>query len=185
MARPKLYLFDLDSTLAVKWKPELLPGRVEELEGLEQPAAIVTNQGGVHARYGLEQRGEMERAAGYPTVETVLKRLTQITRQLPAIERAYVALYVGHDGYPLPPQRGDVVQNLETGVVVRMAWDPAWRKPAGGMLRQACCDFGVALDEALMFGDRDDDRDAARNANVRYVPVDEAAWEAGFLEIGD
>ena len=174
----KLYLFDLDGTLAVKWKPDLLPGRVDALETLAVPAAIVTNQGGVHAGYHWRQQGRDEHAAKYPTPETILERLDSVTREMPAIERAYVALHVGHDEYVLPDPARDIKTTLSTGVPVHMAWDPAWRKPAGGMLRQACCDFGVPLQAAVMLGDKDYDEGAARNAdNMRFIYVADETWD--------
>jgi histidinol phosphatase-like enzyme len=178
----KLLLLDLDGTLAIKWKPDLLPGRLDELERLDIPVAIVTNQGGVHARYHWEAQGETERAKKYPTVERLLQRLEEVSQQVPQIQRAYIAFYVGHDSYKLPDDRRDVVHTLSTGVVVHGAWDPAWRKPAGGMIRQACCDLDVEPAHVVMAGDNEVDRQAAHNAgNVRFVPVDDSPWEEGIF----
>lgn len=178
----KLLLLDLDGTLAVKWRPDLLPGRLEELGRLNIPVAIVTNQGGVHARYHWEVQGEARRAEKYPTVEGLLRRLEEVTRQVPQIQRAYIAFHVGHDSYQLPDDRRDVVELLSTGVVVHGAWDPAWRKPAGGMIRQACCDLGVDTQHAVMAGDNEVDRQAAHNAgNVRFISVDETRWQQGIF----
>jgi histidinol phosphatase-like enzyme len=181
MAAEKLILLDLDGTLAVKWEARLLPGRTRALAQLQVPVVIVTNQGGVHARYAMEQRGEDERASDYPTLASIWERLEAITQRVPQIVRAYVALYVGHDEYPLPADRSDRVRRLKSGVLVHAAWDPAWRKPAGGMLRQACCDLGIARAQTLMVGNQDGDREAARFANVRYRHVDGKPWPADFF----
>jgi hypothetical protein len=181
MAGEELILLDLDGTLAVKWEAQLLPGRAEARERLEVPVVIVTNQGGVHARYALEQRGENERATPYPTLPSIWERLEGITRLVPQITRVYVALYLGREDYPLPADRGDRVHRLGSGVVVHAAWDPAWRKPAGGMLRQACCDLGVERARALMVGNQDDDREAARFANVPYRHVNDDPWSGDFF----
>jgi FMN phosphatase YigB (HAD superfamily) len=178
---PELFLFDLDSTLAVKWEPELLGGRAAELERLPRPAAIVTNQGGVHARYAWEARDEPERAAKYPSLETIMARITAITRQLPMIQRAYAALHVGHNKYPLPENREDIIETLASGALFHASWQRSWRKPKPGMLRQACLDFGVTPAQALMVGDREDDEVAAAALGMPFIQVGEEVWQPGFL----
>ena len=180
--KPKLLLCDLDGTLAVKWEPELLGGRLAELKRLNVPVAIVTNQGGIHARYAWEKRGQMDRAEDYPTLSTITQRLTAVTRQLSLIQRAYVAFYVGHDDYPLPKEREDVVRTLATGALFHGSWAPEWRKPNPGMLLQACRDFGVLPADAIMVGDSEDDRNAAAALNVPFISVGEAAWSLGYLD---
>lgn len=181
MGKPELILCDLDGTLAVKWKPELLPGRVQELERLDRPVAIVTNQGGVHAHYAWEVRGNGERAERYPTLETIQERITAVSRQVPQVERAYAALYVGHNGYPLPEPAADVITTLPTGVVFHASWNPAWRKPDAAMLHQACHDFKVLPANALMVGDSEDDYGAAERLGVPFIRVGADTWEPGFL----
>lgn len=180
--KPKLLLCDLDGTLAVTWEPDLLSGRLAELQRLKVPAALVTNQGGIHARYAWEKRGRPDKAEKYPNLSSLTQRITDVTQQLPLIQRVYVAFYVGHDDYPLPEDREDVVRTLPTGVLFHGSWEPEWRKPAPGMLRQACRDFGITPSDAVMIGDRDDDRDAAAALNMPFVPVDEQEWVAGFLD---
>lgn len=182
--KPDLLLCDLDGTLAEKWKPAILPGRVEALARLDRPVAIVTNQGGVHAGHAWRVRGEPERAASYPTVETIVERLTAVAVALPQVKRAYVAFYVGHDGYPLPENREDVVTLLEGGVFLHGSWRSSWRKPSAGMLHRACCDFGVPPYKALMLGDSDDDRQAAARLDISFHRVSDAQWEPGFLVSG-
>ena len=181
--KPDLLLCDLDGTLAVKWEPDILPGRLEELARLDRPVAIVTNQGGVHAGYAWRARGEPERAAGYPTVESIIERLEAVTEAVPQVRRAYAAFYVGHDGYPLPEERDDVITTLSTGVPFHASWRPSWRKPSAGMLHRACCDFGIAPYNALMLGDSDDDKNAAARLDITFRRVTNQDWDPGFLDV--
>lgn len=180
MKEPKLLLCDLDSTLAVKWEPELLPGRAQALAWAGWPVAIVTNQGGVHAGHHW-QRAEPERAARYPTVVSLQERLERVSAALPQVKAAYLAFYVGHDEYRLPEERGDIRTTLETGVRFYGSWSAGWRKPNGGMLCQACRDFGIDPREAWMLGDAEDDRKAAATLGVPFRPVTEGAWPESFL----
>lgn len=181
MEIPELLLCDLDGTLAVKWKKELLPGVQSELARVDRPVAIVTNQGGVHARYAWEQRGNEERAAPYPTLETIQERITEISRRVPQVERAYAALFVGHYGYEMPEPAPDVVVELPTGILFHASWRPAWRKPETGMLQQACHDFGVLPADALMLGDSEDDQGAAERMNIPFIRVSDEWWQPGVL----
>jgi histidinol phosphatase-like enzyme len=180
---PAAVLFDLDGTLALKWAPTLLDGRLAVLQQLSIPTAIVTNQGGIHARYGWLARGEPERAVAYPTVVSLLERLAAVTRQLPMIDRTYAAFYVGHDDYKLPPDTADVQEILPTGVPFHGSWSPEWRKPRPGMLRQACTDLGVSPAAALMVGDNEDDAGAAAALGMAFVRVDEASWPSDFFSV--
>lgn len=180
--KPELLLCDLDGTLAVKWKPDILPGRLAEFARLDRPVAIVTNQGGVHAGYAWRARGEPERAARYPTVETIVERLAAVATAVPQVRRAYAAFYVGHDGYPLPEERDDLITTLAGDVPFHASWRPSWRKPAAGMLHRACCDFGIAPDNALMLGDSDDDKNAAARLDIPFRRVSDANWQPGFLD---
>jgi phosphoglycolate phosphatase-like HAD superfamily hydrolase len=178
---PTAILFDLDGTLAVKWGPTLLDGRLVALQQLSVPMALVTNQGGIHARYSWLARGEPERAANYPTIESLLERLTAVTSQLPMIDRAYAAFYVGHDDYERPDNTADVHETLPTGVPFHGSWSPDWRKPQPGMLRQACLDLGVAPTAALMVGDNEDDANAATALSMSFIRVNEQTWSPDFF----
>ena len=180
MNAPQLLLCDLDGTLAVTWKPDLLPGRQEELARLDRPVAIVTNQGGVHVRWAWERRGEPERVQNYPTVEEIQERIVAVSGAVPQVRRAYVALYVGHTGYGTP-DGDDIVATLPNGVHFHASWNPEWRKPNAAMLQQALHDFGVPAGEALMLGDSDDDKNAAASLGVPFVRVSDDLWEPGML----
>ena len=180
MKAPKLLLCDLDSTLAVKWEPALLPGRAEALALAGWPVAIVTNQGGVHAGYHWRKK-EPERGERYPTVESLRERLEAITAALPQVQAVYLAFYVGHDEFELPPERDDVRFRLAGGVPFHGSWSPGWRKPNAGMLCQACRDFDVDPREVWFLGDAEDDRDAATTLGMPFSRITEAAWEERFL----
>jgi histidinol phosphatase-like enzyme len=180
MKSPKLLLCDLDSTLAVKWEPELLPGRAEALARAGWPVAIVTNQGGVHAGYHWGQH-QPERAERYPTIASLQARLEVVTRSLPQVKAVYLAFFVGHEEYGLPAERDDVLAPLSSGVPFHGSWSPGWRKPNGGMICQACRDFGIDPREAWFLGDAEDDRNAAATLGVPFFRIEEGVWEESFL----
>ena len=52
---------------------------------------------------------------------------------------------------------------------VRISIDPSWRKPEPGMLQHAIQLFQVELEETLFVGDRPEDEQAAKNANVDFM----------------
>ena len=64
----------------------------------------------------------------------------------------------------------------------RYTQDSDWRKPGGGMLRQAAKEFGLDLTRCFMVGDADIDHLAARDASPEIVtfqvPSDYAGGEA-------
>jgi histidinol phosphatase-like enzyme len=180
MNEPRLLLCDLDSTLAVKWEPELLPGRAAALARAGWPVAIVTNQGGVHAGQYWRER-EPERGRRYPTVASLQERLEAVTAALPQVQAVYLAFYVGHEEYGYPAEREDVVVKLASGVPFHGSWSPGWRKPNGGMLCQACRDFGIDPRQTWFLGDAEDDRDAAATLGVPFLRVGETAWDEAFL----
>ena len=182
MKKPQLILADLDGTLAVKWKNDLLPGRQAELRQLDRPVAIVTNQGGVHARAAWDARGDSKKASEYPTIERIKERVLAVSELIPQIKRAYAAFYVGHDGYAFPEDTTDVISTLSNGLEFHASWQPYWRKPSPGMLFQACCDMGVSPADALMLGDREDDRGAASRLGVPFIMVNSTMWESDFFD---
>lgn len=51
----------------------------------------------------------------------------------------------------------------------RYATDSDWRKPGGGMLRQAAQDFGIELAASFLVGDADIDHQAAKNADPGII----------------
>ncbi|MCF6228126.1 MAG: HAD family hydrolase [Planctomycetes bacterium] len=63
--------------------------------------------------------------------------------------------------------------------------DSDWRKPGGGMLRQAAQDFGVDLATSFMVGDADIDMQAAKDANADLLTfqVPSNSGRAGDQEV--
>ena|SRR5690606_17047069 len=55
------------------------------------------------------------------------------------------------------------------GTDPRYTRDSDWRKPGGGMLRQAAEDFGFELAGCFMVGDADIDHEAAKDADPRII----------------
>ncbi|MCB9931809.1 MAG: HAD family hydrolase [Planctomycetes bacterium] len=51
----------------------------------------------------------------------------------------------------------------------RYTRDSDWRKPGGGMLRQAARDFEIELARCFMVGDADIDHEAAKDADPRII----------------
>jgi D-glycero-D-manno-heptose 1,7-bisphosphate phosphatase len=60
---------------------------------------------------------------------------------------------------------------LADGRVAAYRRESPLRKPAPGMLLQAAAEFGLALDESFMVGDKADDIEAGRRAGCRTVLV--------------
>lgn len=148
-----LYLFDLDSTLISGYmdSPDkdfntwhVLPGRRERLASLLDQGdkiAIITNQGGV--------------AFGFVDEQTAWMKIYEAARQCglpPDMIRTYACF---HD------TRGKAPYN-----------DPAQaarRKPSGAMIREAMHDYPEAAAlGVLMVGDREEDRQAAKDAGVSF-----------------
>lgn len=64
----------------------------------------------------------------------------------------------------------------------RYTCDSDWRKPGGGMLRQAALDFRIELERSFMVGDADIDHQAGKDAHPQLVtlqvPSDYGSGEA-------
>jgi D-glycero-D-manno-heptose 1,7-bisphosphate phosphatase len=63
----------------------------------------------------------------------------------------------------------------------RYTVDSDWRKPGGGMLRQAAIDFELELDRCFMVGDADIDHEAAKNASRKIVTFEVPSDYGGGL----
>jgi D-glycero-D-manno-heptose 1,7-bisphosphate phosphatase len=168
-----LFLFDMDGCLVRSYLREgaprtpenyalveVLSGRREKLERLRADGhivAIVTNQGGV--------------AFGYQTQHEVYEKLATVLDEL--------GLPVAVCGTPPPnmaaPRCAYVSFGHPKATVKRWLVPPEddWRKPGGGMLRQAMTDYGATPEDTVFIGDMDSDRAAAKAAGVRYVDVEE------------
>jgi phosphoglycolate phosphatase-like HAD superfamily hydrolase len=176
---PRLVLFDLDGTLTGQYETDPLPGVERTLVELAEAGARLvgaTNQGGVGYRYAYERWGRAN-AAKYPTVEEIVERLKVLGERLPQLEAFYVSLHSGQENFPVPRDWRDrpVREERAGDLVVRLGWLAEWRKPAPGMLLQAIEGAGADRADALMVGDRDDDRLAAAAARVRFE------WAEGYF----
>lgn len=170
---------------------EVLPGRRELLDRLRADGhrlALVTNQGGVAFGYQtvpqvLVKLGRVLGELGFDPYPVPLARESHYDAVVPAIlgrfadpRATFVACFV-------PEERGKVTSPPHAYVSMGHPnakvsdWrDPEgfdWRKPGGGMIRQALADYGSAPEHATMVGDMDSDRLAAEAAGVAYIDAAE------------
>ena len=146
-----LIIFDLNGTLTntpfIDKQPlALLPGVQECCLRLREAGvtlAIATNQGGV--------------AFGFTTEEAVEAEMREIAEQIHA-SHYYVAY-----GHPVPKHGFEQYASPKYLM---------FRKPAPGMLLALMERAGVAPQETLMVGDRQEDSDAAKAAGVDFVHAD-------------
>ena len=163
----KLYLFDVDNTLAQVHSVALLPGVQEAVATLPVDAAVAlcTNQGGVGLRYWMESGGFGD-PSRYETLEGVQAKIFRIRDQLFERARVYISWrYQSRKGHwsTVPP-----------GLENDPAWSKAWRKPNPGMLLQAMRDTGVAPADTLFVGDSEKrDQQAAWAAGCGFMWADE------------
>lgn len=152
-----LYLFDLDGTLISSYldRPgrvydqwEVLPSRRErlaELRAAGHTVGIATNQAGV--------------AFGFVTEDQVREKIGRVLEALglPA-DTPYTACF-GHAQARLPQYRAP--EQL------------ACRKPSGHMITEMLERFPEAAAEGTVYvGDRPEDRAAAEDAGVAFVPAE-------------
>lgn len=81
-------------------------------------------------------------------------------------------------GYMTNARCKEVLKDLDNkmgGVFDKMLYAPAkpdanhpWTKPNPGMIHAAAKDLGIDLKKSIMVGDRDSDKEAARNAGVKF-----------------
>lgn len=187
----KLAILDLDGTVrgAVGQRPpntveeiKILPGVADKLARLRRQnikIVFASNQMGVGIRYAAETwlRGVDSSSAlagwccsrlHYPTAEQVWRLAWATMERVGGADGGYLSFYYSpRPGQPCGPQPPDAGPEWLTG----------WRKPQPGMLLQACADFNVMPDEALMVGDMRTDRLAAEAIDVRFVfAVEFFAW---------
>lgn len=155
-----LYIFDVDGTLAERDSTDLLPGVAEWFASNSDPVALATNQGGVGLRHWMESAGFGD-PSRYPTEEQVMHRLHTIADNL-GVPRdcVYAAFaYQSKSSGKWSPRRDGLF------------WEPSWRKPEPWMLIHAMEMAGE--DTAVMVGDSEEDRQAARAAEIEFIHADE------------
>lgn len=186
-----LYLFDVDGTIVVSFlrqgagndaydQVEVLPGRLEKLAELREAGhsvALVTNQGGVAMGYQdpgqvIQKMTKVVEACGLwgepdrricwaPTVAVGGARGVEVEPERRTKPWVYVSF-----GHPKPKVPGWLDSS-------------DWRKPGGGMIREAMSDHGFGPATTTFVGDMDSDRQAALAAGVRYVDAEEFFWRDG------
>jgi phosphoglycolate phosphatase-like HAD superfamily hydrolase len=168
-----LYIFDLDSTLVVKYGERPLPGVIEMLDDLVEQGgqiAVATNQAG--PAWGMST-GESH----YPEPRALGVRFTSIAVRIPALASAPWFVAVGDERLSL---RATAYQSLvhELGIggaelTLHISADPTWRKPEPGMLLAACEAYHTTPDRAVFVGDADTDAEAAARAGTGFVFADQ------------
>lgn len=171
MSHPyKLYIFDLDGTLAGFDSDKLLPGVKEwfETRPSDCELSLASNQGGVGLRHWMESGG-FGHPEELPTEQDVWARLNKITGLL---GRKLVGVYVcfayqsKKSGQWAPPP-------IDCDSLPQ--WDQRSRKPEPGMLERAMFDADVTPAETLMVGDSEEDQIAAARAGCDF------AWAHEFF----
>ena len=159
---PRMYLFDIDGTVANRETGELLPGVEEFFENLPEGTAValVTNQGGP----ACHDAG-WAYSSNFPPLSKVEAQYAAIAKKLGCGDRLYMCLaHQLKDGrwiYPAGLSDGDP------------RLDHEWRKPRHGMLIKAMADAGgIDPKHVMMVGDRPEDREAARTAGVWFTDAD-------------
>jgi histidinol phosphatase-like enzyme len=197
-------LLDLDGTLIHRYgkdedftpRPLVDPGRIWKLG---TPLAICSNQGGI--AWGLAGGRPGKR---YPDWGTMLDRV-RFGMELAQVKLAFLALY--HPDAPIPEDMERLLKAAaqigmpeEVALAVRdprqiiildiplntpdkkgevfVSWDPEWRKPAPGMLKEAqtllqCTRFIAEGCRWIYIGDEDDDKKAAQAAGMAFLPAEE------------
>jgi D-glycero-D-manno-heptose 1,7-bisphosphate phosphatase len=169
-----LFLFDIDGTLIRSFMRdggqdqdydliEVLPGRsvaLEALRGDGHDVALVTNQAGV--------------AFGYQTTADVRRKLQRVLKALGL--GGGIRTTEGERCSPPPVAYVSFAHPKAT--IDLFLSDSDWRKPGGGMIRQAMLDHDVSAASTTFVGDMDSDQAAAEAAGVRYMHADD------FFELG-
>ena len=152
LSQIKLVIFDVDGTIsgtksgatfrktADDW--QLLPGRKEKLAELKAQGvrlALASNQGGV--------------AFGYMKQEDILRELQETAKAL-GVPMGGIYICYTHPKATIPRYHSEIDYR---------------RKPQPGMLQEAMLDFEAEPDETLYVGDRPEDEEAARHAEIDFI----------------
>jgi D-glycero-D-manno-heptose 1,7-bisphosphate phosphatase len=156
-----LYLLDLDSTLTESISGKTFPqtvddrkwmtgrlDRLRELQSQGKKTCIVTNQGG--AAWGFLDPSDMHKFLGilceHGKIDHYLVCFHDTGEKAHASERTNKALTV-------PDLTADGLER---------------RKPGPGMLVEAMRYFSIPCSDTIMIGDREEDREAAKNALTSF-----------------
>lgn len=156
----KLFLLDIDDTIADRNSTIVYPAALAFLSRTSADIAFVTNQGGPachDAGWDFSDK--------FPSLEDVEERLQTIVRSIPLLSN--YAVYVAYAWKV--KSTGKIIVPSSDRFIFSASIDEAWRKPNPGMLLQAMKDFRVKPHETLMIGDRPEDKGAAIAAGVAFI----------------
>jgi histidinol phosphatase-like enzyme len=198
-------LLDLDGTLIRRYggREGFAPRPLASLERIRKlgtPLAICSNQGGI--AWGLAGGRPGKR---YPDWNAMLERV-RFGMELARVKIAFLALH--HPLAPIPEDTKGLLEAAErigmpkeVALAVRdplrivlldiplnipgveegtalVSWDPEWRKPAPGMLKDArvhleCTRFIAKGCRWIYIGDEEDDEKAAQAAGMDFLSAEE------------
>lgn len=163
----KLFIFDVDGTLANRDSSQLL-ANVAEWRSANPDAkiAFATNQGGVGLREWMLYKGFGD-PHQYPSYDEVMARLRTIAS---ALGVPLSAIYVC---FAYQTKKGQWAEFPPTKNYNLPQWSASWRKPSPGMLLQAMSDANMSAATTVMVGDSDEDRQAAAAAGVQFIHAKE------------
>lgn len=169
-----LIIFDIDGTIADRDTGKLLPGVYDwfEASGEFFQIAFATNQGGVGLRHWMEKDGFGE-PEKFPTEKEVYEKVETIIEQLPEQFRDDVGEHVYFAFAYQSKKSGKWSPDPSPDVYERVQWSRSWRKPGTGMLHQAMADLDEKSEHTLMVGDRPEDEEAAKRAQVDFLWADD------------
>lgn len=171
------FIFDQDGTIANRNSTVIFQSMVEFFRQIKGDGrielAICSNKGGVGmgqwaAAFDDEDRPAWltpERMASYPTRQQAMAEMHTIAIEIQRLSGKMPALY-----YSFQFQFQDGTWTQPDG---EKEWAWNWHKPSPGMLKQALDDVALPPGYALMVGDRDEDRLAARDAGVDFMWAEE------------
>ena len=168
----QLYIFDIDGTVAKKFSTTLMEN-VREWFAKGLPAAFATNQGGVGLRHWMESAGFGENPEAFPTEADVWLRLERICTALSRNDIISVAAfrYKSVSSGVWSPVPEDITDSHR-----QLCWHKEARKPSTAMVQYIRDNHPCGGGEILFVGDRIEDEECARRAQVDFM------WAHEFFE---
>lgn len=161
-----LLIFDVDRTLTTNIDDTDFPAHVVEklisLRDSDLKIAIASNQGVVGLRHWMITGGFGD-PSKYPSAESVMSRLSTVAGNVSILAQKTCAIYVAFAYQAKSGEWSPTPQGSEDNPM----WSQEWRKPNGGMLRQAMQDAGCS--SALFVGDHATDEQAAADAGCSFM----------------
>lgn len=187
----KLWLLDVDGTLAERNQLTVLPGVqdwVNTLNPEENVFALVTNQGGeVGLRYWMEKNGFGEPGKLMSLEQSTARLQTLVTtifggKYSCKICASYRFLSSKGNWSPTPfdPADGSAVDEN----TLPLPWRKDRRKPSPWLLFDAMNEYLGLFSDVAMIGDSDTDREAAEAADVSYYDADEFFAKVVTITVG-